>query len=57
MITPELLARINELARKERAGGEQIFDAQKIFKQKVSSIVQDADEPVKLMSSLLERSD
>ena len=81
-MTPELLARMDELARKERTVGlteeelaeqkklQEIYLAdmrekaanrfsarKKIFKQKVSSFAQDADEPVELMSSLLEGSD
>ena len=80
-MTPELLARMDELARKERTVGlteeelaeqkklQEIYLAdmrekaanrfsarKKIFKQKVSSIVQDADEPVELIGSLLEGS-
>ena len=81
-MTPELLARMDELARKERAGGlteeelaeqkelQKIYLAdmrekaanrfsarKKNFKRKVSSLAQDADEPIELMSSLLEGSD
>ncbi len=78
-MTPELLARMDELARKERAGGltQEEFDEQKelqkiylaaarekaanrfsarkkIFKQKISSLVGEADEPIEF---LLEGSD
>ena len=80
-MTPELLARMDELARKERAGGltqeefaeqkelQKIYLAarekaanrfsarKKIFKRKVSSLVGEADEPIELMSGLLEGSD
>jgi len=79
MITPELLARINELARKKRTVGlteEELAEQKELykiylaaardkvasrfsprkknFKQKISSLVAEADEPIEF---LLEGSD